>query len=259
MVLRSFAWLALPIGLAIGSSPGRAPVPFAPGERAEYKVKLGWLNAGQAHLAVAGVEDVRGSETYRIEMDIKGGIPGCRVDDVMRSWLSTENLASLRFIKDIHECKYDPPLRQWEIHPEQRTWERTDGGENGRSTSVLPLDELAFIYFIRTLPSLNVGETLTFDRYFKEDGNPVVIQVLRKERRKEDAGTYNTVVVRPIIKTSQLFSQGKAELYFTDDAARHLVYMHVEMPVVGSLTLHLQKLMEGTPITASASSRAPGR
>jgi hypothetical protein len=59
--------------------------------------------------------------------------------------------------------------------------------------------------------------------------------------------TYRTIVVQPIIQTSGLFSEGgKAELYFTDDEERHLVYMRSEIPVVGSITLHLKNVEEGT-------------
>ena len=39
----------------------------------------------------------------------------------------------------------------------------------------------SFLYFLRTIP-LDVGETYTFDRYFRPDRNPVTIKVLRTER-----------------------------------------------------------------------------
>ncbi len=112
-----------------------------------------------------------------------------------------------------------------------------------------PLDDVSFLYLVRTLP-LNVGDTYTFNDYFKEDGNPVVVKVVRKDHRKEDAGEFDTIVVEPIIKTSRLFGEGgHAELHFTDDARRILVYMKADMPrVPGSLTLHLQSIQEGFPV-----------
>src|SRR5690606_13581637 len=118
--------------------------------------------------------------------------------------------------------------------------------DSGPTASPLPLDELAFVYYVRTLP-LVVGETYTLNRYFKEDGNPVVVRVLRKETREVPAGRFNTVVVQPVIQTSGLFSQGgNAEIHFSDDEHRHVVYLRTEVPLVGSLTLHLTSVREGT-------------
>ena len=59
-----------------------------------------------------------------------------------------------------------------------------------------PLDDGSFLYFIRTLP-LTVGETYSFDRYFRPDRNPVTIKVLRKEHIKVPAGEFDAIVVQP--------------------------------------------------------------
>jgi hypothetical protein len=221
-------------------------MPFEAGERLTYKVKLGVFNVGEGHMTVHGVEEVRGVPTYHVSMDLDGSamFGAVRVRDRFHSWMDIRTLATRRFIKDIHEVNYKS-VRSYEIYPEEKRWERNDHDEEGVSLSHLPLDEIAFVYFVRTLP-LEVGQTYTYDRYFKEDGNPVVLKVLRKERKKVDAGTFDTVVVQPLIRTSGLFSEGgKAELYFTDDEHRHLIYMRSEIPVVGSITLHLRSVEQG--------------
>jgi len=92
---------------------------------------------------------------------------------------------------------------------------------------------------VRTL-RMNPGETLSFPRYFRVDANPVTIQVLRRETITVPAGTFNTVVVRPIIRTSGIFSEGgQAELWFTDDTAHTLVQMKAKLSF-GSLSLYLR-------------------
>jgi hypothetical protein len=226
------------------------PVPFGPGEEAKYQLKVGIFDAGEARLAVSEVEDMRGASSYRLEMDMRGSFVGFKVDDEFRSWMDTRTLASRRFARDIHEGGYDPPLRQFEIYPEERRWERTDGQEEGATISDIPLDELSFIYFLRTLP-LGTGEEYTFTRYFKEDGNPVRVKVLRRERKTVPAGTFNTIVVQPMIRTSGLFSEGgEAEVYLTDDVHRHLVYLSTRIPKLpfGHITLHLTELRQGQPL-----------
>jgi hypothetical protein len=201
------------------------------------------FNVGEGHMTVFGVEEVRGAPTYHVSMDLDGSamFGTIRVRDRFHSWMDIRSLATRRFIKDIHEVNYKS-FRSYEIYPEERRWERNDNDEEGETLSDLPLDEIAFVYFVRTL-DLEVGETYSYDRYFKDDGNPVVLKVLRRERKQVDAGTFDTIVVQPIIRTSGLFSEGgKAELYFTDDEHRHLVYMRSEIPVVGSITLHLKSV-----------------
>jgi hypothetical protein len=234
------------------------PVPFGPGEEGIYQLKLGIFSAGEGRLSVAAVEDVRGAPSYRFEVTLKGGIPGARVNDQYWSWMDVSSLASRRYTRDIQEPFYDPPIRTFEIFPEENRWTRTDNGDTGPTKSVAPLDDISFLYWIRTMP-LAVGETYENNRYFKENGNPVVIKVLRKERIEVPAGEFNTIVVQPIVKTEGLFKEdGRAEVYLSDDASRHVVYMRIEIPVIGSMTLHLKEFKPGTPLAASSAAARPG-
>lgn len=224
-----------------------APVPFGPGERLEYDVKLGAFRVGEGHLAVLGVETIRGHRAYHTQMVIRGGIPLARVDDSYDSWLDVHDLYSHRFIQDIDEVGYSS-FRYFEMHPDRMVWENTDDDVSGPLASPQPLDDISFVYMVRTLP-LNVGDTYTINRYFKEDGNPVRIHVVRRDTVRVPAGTFRTIVVRPVIQTDGLFGEGgEAELHFTDDARRLLVYMRSNVPVVGSISLHLKNIREGTPM-----------
>jgi hypothetical protein len=236
-----------------------APAPFGPGERLVYKVKVGIFNAGEGEMAIPALDTVRGRDAYRISMTIRGGIPGARVNDAYSSWLDIRTLQSWRFIQDIHEVNYRS-FRHYEFYPERRLWDREDNDESGPLASLIPLDDIAFIYFIRTLP-LEVGKTYTFDRYFKVEGNPVTVTVLRKDRRKTEAGEFATIVVQPIIRTKGLFSQGgRAEIHFTDDARRIPVYVKSDIPnFPGSLTLHLREIHAGVPLHPGARARAASR
>ena len=231
-----------------------AAVPFGPGERLEYQVKLGIFSAGDGFLAVEGIDTVRGRETYRLAMGLSGGWLFAKVNDRFESWLDTRSLVSRRFIRDVHEVNYKS-YREWAIYPEKRYWERVDEEQSDTMSTSTPLDELAFMFWLRTLP-LEVGETYTYNNYFKTDGNPVTLNVLRRERRKVPAGEFNTIVVQPIIRTDGLFGEGgKAEIYLTDDADRYVVYLRSEIPIVGSVTMHLRSIERGTPLVLAASRR----
>lgn len=224
-----------------------APAPWGPGEYLVYNVKLGWFGVGSGALMIEGLDNVRGNPTYRAVMGINGGALGFSIDDRYTSWFDVESFQSWRFIRD-NGGTYESQ-RHYEFYPERDLWDREDNDEFGPMATDVPLDEIAFIYYLRTLP-LEVGETYIFDRYFKETGNPIRVEVLRKDRRKTDAGEFNTIVVRPTFQSEGLFSEdGKAELHFSDDERRLLVYMWVNMPrVPGGISLHLQSIQEGFPV-----------
>jgi hypothetical protein len=232
---------------SLAASCPSMPVPFAPGEEATYQVKFGLLNAGQGRLAVIEVDTLRGHPSYRLQLELDGGIPLARVRYDFRSWMDTGSLVSRRHTRDMVEIR-TPRHRFYEIYPEERRWHRTDTDEEGETLHPCPLDDLSFIYYLRA-QALIPGETLTLNRYFKEEGNPVRVEVVGRDRIDVPAGTFNTIVVRPTIQTSGLFSQdGKAEVHFSDDEHRHLVYLRIEIPIVGSMTLHLREVRRGIPL-----------
>ncbi len=238
--------------------PRAVPVPFGPGERLIYKVKVGIFNAGEGSISVLSVDTIGGNTTYHARMKIDGGFMGMGVHDTHESWFDVRTLVSRRFVQDIHDPGYTS-YRDYLMVPEEGEWKRQDNDEHGPLGSLLPLDDISFVYYIRTLP-LKVGETYTLDRYFKKDGNPVVVKVLRKDHRKTDAGEFNTIVVKPLIRTKGLFGQGgDAELHFTDDERRILVYMKSNIPKFpGSLTLHLQEIHPGVPLNPEERARVLG-
>jgi hypothetical protein len=237
------------------ADPYVAQTPFGPGEHLVYQVKVGIFSVGDGHMSVHAVDTVRGNPTYRAVMGIEGSLMGLGVDDEYTTWFDLYTLQSWRYIRSVHQVNYTS-FRHFEFYPDRGTWEREDNDEFGPLGSRIPLDDIAFVYYIRTLP-LVVGETYTLDRYFKDEGNPVVIQVLRKDRKETEAGTFNTIVVKPLIKTDGLFGEGgDAELHFTDDDRRLLVYMRSNIPKFpGSLTLHLRSIQEGVPLHPESRAR----
>lgn len=226
-------------------APKVAPVPFGPGERARYDVRLAGVSVGRGAMEVLGVESVHGHPTYHTRFTLAGGVPLARVDDKFDSWIDVGGLFSRRFKQDQKEVRFKRK-RAFDFFPESRTYRRTDETrQTGTLPTDRPLDDVSFLYYARTLP-LKVGETYRLNQYFKDDGNPVILKVVRKETITVPAGTFRTIVVQPVIKTKGLFGEGgEAEVYFTDDDRRMLVQLKSKVPVVGNLTLHLQDYRAG--------------
>lgn len=236
--------------IIVGVADRRAAVPFAVGELLEYNVNFGPIRAGSGSMEVRGIETVRGKEAYHTVFQVKGGIPFYRVHDVFESWFDTSSLSSLKFIQDQDEGPKERE-RHYEIFPELAQYRELVKGEGEMQPSVSqPLDDGSFLYFIRTVP-LVVGRTYEFQRYFRPDRNPVTIRVLRKEKVSVPAGTFDAIVIQPIIKTSGIFSEnGRAEIWLSDDD-RHIMLQMKSKLSFGSLNLYLKSYRLGTGVPAS--------
>lgn len=244
-------------GSAAGSeAPPRAlpaddiAVPFAVGERLDYDVKFGPLRVGSGSMEVAGIEQVRGHRAWHTVFTVKGGTFFYRVNDRLQSWMDTQSLSSLRFEQQIDEGSYERQ-RVYDIYPDRSMF--IEQGKAPRPSVSQPLDDGSFLYFLRTIP-LDVGQTYTFNRYFVPDRNPVVIHVLRRERISVPAGTFDAVVIQPVIRTKGIFSEdGHAEVWLSDDSRRIMLQMKSKLSF-GSLNLYLKSYRLTTPDAANGTS-----
>jgi len=224
-------------------------VPFGVGERLEYDVKFGKIKVGSGAMEVAGVQDVRGHETWHTVFTVKGGTFFYRVNDRYESWIDRRTGNSLRFSQDLSEGRRDVE-RDFEIFPDRAVFIQGAGSKTEPSVHN-PLDDGSFLYFLRTIP-LAVGETYTFERYFRPDRNPVTIKVLRRERIRVPAGEFDAIVVQPVIKTKGIFSEnGHAEVWLSDDDNRIMLQMKSGLSF-GSLNLYLKSYRPAQPGATTA-------
>jgi hypothetical protein len=211
---------------------------MAIGERLVYDVKFGAMRVGTGSMEVMGIDDVRGRDAWHTVFAIKGGVPLYRVDDRLESWIDTSSFTSLRFVQETNEGRRHRTKRI-ELFPERGIYTEEGATPTDKPTVEQPLDEAAFLYFLRRVP-LVVGESYSFDRYFKPDRNPIRLEILRRERIEVPAGSFATIVVRPIIKAKGIFSEnGQAEVWLTDDPRHAVVQMKAKLSF-GSLTLQLR-------------------
>ncbi len=222
--------------------PGRVLVPFSPGERLVYDVHFGAFRVGSGRMEVAGIETLRGREAWHTVFSARGGTFFYKVNDRYESWFDTRTFASLRHVQDIDEGKYEKE-RTFEIYPEREVY--TQNGKEEQPSVKDPLDDGSFFYFIRTVP-FTVGQTYEFNRYFRPDRNPVIVRAVRKERVTVPAGTFNTIVIQPIIKAKGIFGEGgRAEVWISDDDRRILVQIRSQVKF-GELRLSLASYRAGS-------------
>lgn len=211
-------------------------MPWAVGERLEFRVKLGLFNVGRGALEVRGIETVRGVQAWHAEFTLSGGALGWDLVDTMQTWFGTSDMVTRRFIHNTDE-NGRKRNRTFEIFPERGNY--TNSAGETLPTVPSPLDDASFFFYARTLP-LEVGRTYTIPRYFVSDRNPVQIKVIQKQTISVRAGRFPCIVVQPIFRSRGLFGQGgSALIWFSDDAARIPVRIRGSM-AVGTLDMSLQ-------------------
>ncbi len=219
-------------------------LPFKVGEKFDFRLQVKWgfiSGSGNASLAVEALERVHGHQTLKLAFRTRGSVAVFGINDVQRSWLDTRAGFARRFEQKLDQTGYERD-KTYDFLPEQMQYVNiANPADSGTLASNIPLDDVSFIYFIRTLP-LKVGDVYTASRYFKADGNPVSVRVLRTERITVPAGSFNAVVVKPIIRTKGLFSEGgDAEVWFSDDP-RHIPLRVRAKVSVATLTMELQTM-----------------
>jgi hypothetical protein len=227
---------------------------FPTGETAVYDVTFGPIKVGRGQLSVEALDTIAATPAYRVAFEIAGGPFFYKIDDRTVSWVAPEPFRSVRFEQILHEGDYRRHRRyaldhdaltytreEWNDslgvympHPEEQDVPMPEGA----------LDEISFLYLLRLLP-LEIGRTYRFDYYFEEDGNPVLLQVLRRDRVRVPAGRFDVIVVRPVIRAGGMFGEdGRAEVYLTDDYRRLIVMLRTKMKV-GELSMYLKEYDPG--------------
>lgn len=220
------------------AAPARRDLPFQPGEVLVFRAKSPRFGEfARATMRVEGPVTCRDTEVYRLVFELKGKVLLFGVSDLTRSWLDPDRMTSLRYSKEEHS-----PIGTREEAVELRAAEGrwTDAkGDGGELATASPLDELSYLYYIRTLPLLD-DESYTADRHYDIARNPVTVSVLGRERITVPAGEFDTIIVEMHVNDRGRFGgEGTVRLNLTTDAAHTPVRIESSMPVAGKVTLEL--------------------
>jgi hypothetical protein len=227
------------------TAPLERPPEFGPGERLSYAVSVGKVHAGSASMQLLVGDTIRGRPTWRATLVVSGGFWKFSVHDSTASWFDPRTFTSYRFAQEVRDPGYRAS-RLTEIYPERGVFHRR--GDVEKPTVADPMDDVSFLYFARSLP-LEPGQCYELRRYFRPEGNPVVIRVVKRDTVTVPAGRFPALLLQPEITTSGMFSKdGHAELWVSDDAA-HLVLQLKTKLSRWSINLYLDNIERpsGTP------------
>jgi hypothetical protein len=207
-----------------------APYPFSVGETLRYEAKLGYFPVGTASVSVNRLVRERGEEAFEFSGTGRGGPPGWRVSYDLTSRVATDEFHSLRFHRRmVQGGKVDE--HGYVILPDSARY-REEGVPGDWVAPAEPLDELAFLYYLRSA-QLQVGKSYTLERYFKTGYNPIQVTVTGKEMMPvPGGGNASCLAVQVTARGSTM------RVWFTDDKRRLPVQLELPLPF-GSVTLLL--------------------
>jgi len=242
-VVMGAVFATVPALTAHGQSDVNAhpPLPFAVGERLVYRVRLSALGTvGSSVMWIEGPVDVRGVPTLLLRSSFEARKGFIRASGTSESWYDAIGGMALRFEK--RETRpFNTQHERVEMFPAIQRWESM-AGVSGESSTAMPLDELSFIYYIRTL-DFCADSTYSINRHYDVAKNPVLIRALRREIITTVAGTFPTVVVEMRVRDASRFKDGGIiTLFLSDDARRLPVRIDAPAPMFGTATFTLESL-----------------
>ncbi len=229
----------VPIGAIAPAPDAPAAVPFPVGERLVYGARFGPFSVGGATMEVAGIDTVRGRETVHFVFHVSGGALWYHLDQTLQSWVGRDDFQSRRYWNATEE-KGKHWERKFEIFPDSGFY-REAGPDTTAPTVANPLDDAAFLYWIRTVP-LEIGKRYEFERYFRPERNPVIVEVLGKDKVSVAGRKWSAIVVRPRIPHGGgIFAEkADARIWLSDDDRRIMLALQSTFSF-GQVTLKLKQ------------------
>ena len=214
---------------------------FAVGERLVFGVNYGFITAGEAVMEVAAYDSVAGRKCYRVEFTVNS-LPSFswiyKVEDRYLTYIDVETIAPWKFEQHIREGTY---RRDFIAEFDQVNLVATTTG----GTYPIPQyvhDIMSAFYFARTIDfsSFKPGDGVLLSNFYKDKTHELKVNFLGRQELETEAGTFNTLVVEPLVKEGGLFkSEGRIVIWLSDDERKIPVRVNTKV-VIGSIDTELK-------------------
>ena len=209
---------------------------FKVGEKLTFDVKYGFVTAGVATMAIPRMRRIVGRNVYEITFGVNS-VPSFdwiyKVRDHYETFVDEEGIFPWRFEQHIREGSFS---RDFSAFFDQRNGKaKTSGGEYKIPRYVN--DIVSAFYYARTLDftKLKVGDFIHLENFYKDTVYNLDVKYLGKEQASVPAGTFNCIVVEPIIVKGGLFkSEGSIFIWLSDDNLKIPIKVKTKV-VIGSI------------------------
>ncbi|WP_025761984.1 DUF3108 domain-containing protein [Dyadobacter tibetensis] len=219
---------------------------FGTGERVEYRVHYGFINAAEARVDIAkNISTVKNRPCYRI--NVFGKTVGAfdlisRVRDTWRSYVDTTAILPIMFQRNIQENKY----RKEEtilFHHDRDVAVSTMKNE----TKTYPVpnnvhDLISGYFYLRTMDFSKVeeGDIIEMPTFFDGKTYKLRVKYLGKDVIKTKFGKARVLRLNPLIPDNKFFKgEGAMQLWVSDDINKIPLKAEVEL-AIGSLEMDIK-------------------
>ena len=223
-------------------------------EQLKYGVYYTFIKAGTAYIRNRGLVHINGRPAYLLQTTAFSAPvidAFFKVRDVNQSWLDAQDFYSLGYGQSVREGGYRRD--EWVTFDyengryEGKIQKKEEPRDIAGPLDITVLDILTSLYHVRG-QELVPGQDIVFDIINREKQYPLVVKVLKKEKVKTDAGTFDCVLVEPQLRGEGIFvSKGKSlKVWLTDDEYKMPVKMQVAV-FIGSVSAKLLEYKRQEP------------
>ncbi len=227
----------------------------------ELKFKIGWafITAGEASLTLNKIVQTPQGPALVSEATARS-YPVIdamfKVRDTNTSWLALDLKKSFGYWQSVREGGYardewtvfDYDKNSYSVHKQDKRGLIDIEEANFKGKAIL--DMLGSLYFVR-MQKLPLKGEIYFDIVNRKKQYPLKVIVHGKDKVKTAAGTFNCILVEPVIAGEGIFvSKGKSlKVWLTDDKYKMPVKMTVEV-FIGSVKAELVEYKRPSPAAA---------
>ncbi len=212
-------------------------VAFGVNEKLTFDINYGFINAGTATMEVANVIEYQERPCFQIVTTAHSNSffsSFYNVDDRAESIIDAVGIFSWRFEKNLKEGSYRSD-RQYDF--DQINHSTVYKGDTIEVEAYVQ-DALSMLYYIRT-QELKAGTSFFIDNFVDGRKFKTEVKILKKEKISVDAGTFDCIVVEPLMSSVGVFkNKGSVKVWLTDDRVKMPVLMKTKV-MVGSISAEL--------------------
>lgn len=215
---------------------------FSPGEKTQYLVHYGPIDAGIASIEINKSEiKVKGRELIQVIGQGKSrGITDLlfHVDDRYETYIDKEGIFPWLFIRNVSEGGYE--IKQTYKFFQNKQSVETQKGEKHKVPMYIQ-DMMSAAMYARTmdLTNINVGDTINVVSFVDDEVFDLMISYAGTEEIKIKSGRYRCMKFHPIIQVGRIFNTAEdLEIWVSDDENKLPILCKAKI-LVGSVKVEL--------------------
>jgi hypothetical protein len=213
---------------------------FKPGEKLTFDVKYGFVTAGVAEFAIPKIVKISGRDAYNVTFKVSS-VPTFdafyKVRDRYETYIDVESLFPWRFEQHIREGGYS---RDFSAFFDQRKG-KAKTSEGSYDIPPMVQDIISAFYLARTFDysKMKVGDKFLLQNFYKDKTYPLDVVFRGRETITVDAGTFDCLIVEPLISEGGLFkAEGTLIIWLTNDNLKIPVKVKTKI-IIGSIDAEL--------------------